>query len=84
MWDGSFMNSNWALNAQLLIKMLTALFSQPLSLLKPCMSFIFPNILAEYDMCSPLLYQHCSEKKVAMKLKMLLSSRRTQPPVDCL
>ena len=48
------------------------------------MSFIF-NILAEYDICSPLLYQHCWEKKVLMNFaEDVLSSRRMQPPVDCL
>ena len=55
MWDDSFMNSNWAINAQLLIKMLTALFSQPLFLALSLSYHLFSNILAEYDMCSPLL-----------------------------
>ena len=62
MWDGSFMNSNWAINAQLLIKMLTALFSQPLSLLKPCMSFNFLIYLLSTT-CAHHCYNHTAQRR---------------------
>jgi hypothetical protein len=54
------------------------------STIKPLHSS-FPHTLAEYDKCSPLIYTLLRKRKLLHEddVKML-SSRRTQPPVNCL
>ena len=63
----SYMISKYAVNAQLIFKMLTALFSQPLPLIKPCMSFMFIIYLLSTT-CAHPCYNHTAQKRKLLEV----------------
>ena len=69
----------------MIIKMLIALLSQPLFLDTSLAFIYFSNILAECDMCSPLLLpHHLDQDPFEDTQRIFRTSRRTFPPVSYL